>query len=102
MITVHHLGISQSERIVWLCEELGIDYKLVHHTRDPIMSPESLTKQPGNDIGQAPFFEDDSNGVTMTESGAIAEYIANKYGNGKLIVKLDHPHYGDYLQWFRT
>jgi glutathione S-transferase len=35
MLTIHHLGISQSERIIWLCEELGIDYALVHHDRDP-------------------------------------------------------------------
>lgn len=36
MLTIHHLGISQSERVVWLCEELGIPYTLKHYTRDPV------------------------------------------------------------------
>lgn len=100
MITLHHLGVSQSERIVWLLEELGLEYKLIKYTRDPLLSPESLKSQPGNDIGQAPFFEDDSNGVKLTESGAIAEYIATKYGGGKLTLRPDDPHYGDYCQWW--
>lgn len=44
MLTIHHLGRSQSERIVWLCEELGVDYTLVHHVRDPAtnLSPPAL------------------------------------------------------------
>ena len=100
MLIVHHLGVSQSERIVWLCEELGVEYKLIKYTRDPLLSPESLKSRPGNDLGQAPFFEDDSNGVKLSESAAIAEYVASRYGNGKLIVKPTDPNYGDYLQWW--
>ena len=44
MLTIHHLGRSQSERIVWLCEELGLEYALVQHTRDPVtmLSPPKL------------------------------------------------------------
>ena len=100
MITVHHLGVSQGERVIWVCEELGIDYKLITYTRDPLLSPDSLKKVPGNDIGQAPFFEDDSNGVKLSESAAIVEYIAEKYGRGKLILKPGDARHGDYLQWF--
>ena len=39
MLIVHHLGRSQSERIVWLCEELGVDYELKRYERDPLMRP---------------------------------------------------------------
>lgn len=86
--------------MVWICEELGIDYKLISYTRDPLLSPPSLKDVPGNDIGQAPFFEDDSNGVKLSESAAIVEYIAEKYGNGRLISKPGDPNHGNYLQWF--
>ena len=77
MITVHHLGISQSERIVWLFEELGIEYKLVKHTRAPMLSPESLTSIPGNNTGKAPFIEDPDAGITMSESAAICDYVVS-------------------------
>lgn len=78
MITVHHLGISQSERIVWLMEELGLEYKLVKHVRDPIMAPESITSVPGNKTGKAPFIEDPDAGVTLSESAAICDYVVSK------------------------
>lgn len=87
MITLHHLGISQSERIVWLLEELGLPYKLVKHTRDPVLSPDSLKKLPGNESGKAPFIEDDAAGITLSESGAIVEYIIHTYAGGKLALK---------------
>jgi hypothetical protein len=66
MITVHHLGISQSERIVWLLEELGIEYKLILHTRDPLLSPDSLKSISGNETGKAPFIEDSDAGITLS------------------------------------
>lgn len=100
MLIVHHLGISQSERIVWLCEELGVEYQLVLHTRNPVnlLSPLSLTSIPGNALGAAPIIQDGS--LTLAESGAIAEYIIHKYGGGRLILSPDHPNYTDYLYWF--
>jgi len=100
MLTVHHLGVSQGERVVWLCEELGLDYKIVKHTRAPLGSPESLKSIPGNELGTSPFIEDDSNGVRLSESGAVLEYLATKYGDGRLMLKPDDAHYADYLQWF--
>jgi glutathione S-transferase len=100
MLTVHHLGISQSERVVWLCEELEIEYKLVKHTRDPILAPESLTSLPGNKTGKAPFMEDPETGVALSESAAICEYIARKYGNDRLILGPSHKNFADYLYWF--
>ena len=58
MLRIHHLGHSQSERIVWLCEELAIPYAIVKHTRDPVtrLSPPSLTAL--HPLGAAPLIED--------------------------------------------
>ena len=100
MITVHHLGISQSERIVWLFEELGIPYKLVKHTRDPLLSPDSLKSIPGNDTGKAPFIEDPEANVTLSESSAICEYVIYRYADGRLAAKADDKHFADFLYWF--
>lgn len=101
-LTVHHLGISQSERIVLLCEELGIDYKLVHHTRDPLTSPESLSSLPGNSTGKAPFITDDSVSppLALSESAAICEYIIETYGSGTFIIRPGQPGFSDYIYWF--
>jgi len=98
MLTVHHLGRSQSERIVWLCEELGIPYELKRYERDPTMRlapPEYKALHP---IGTAPVISDD--GVVIGESGAIIEYILGKYGKGKLARHPSHPEYTSYLYWF--
>src|SRR3569833_2740475 len=83
MLTIHHLGRSQSERNVWLCEEQGLDYQLVRHTRDPgtmLSPPEVRALHP---MGSAPVIED--GGVKLAESGAIVEYILTKYGRGRLV-----------------
>jgi glutathione S-transferase len=100
VLKVHHLGISQSERIVFLCEELAIPYDLILHTRDPMLAPESLKSIPGNLTGKSPFLEDTSAGITLSESGAIAEYIIHRHGSGKLAVPPSAPNYADYLFWF--
>lgn len=73
MLTIHHLGRSQSERILWLCEELGLPYDLRLYARDPvtILAPPEL--QALHPIGAAPIIED--NEVVLAESGAIVEYI---------------------------
>lgn len=98
MLTVHHLGISQSDRIVWLCEELGLDYELVRYERDPISSvapPEYKALHP---YGTAPIITDGD--LALGESGAIVEYIIAKYGNGRLALTASHPGFTDYLYWF--
>jgi glutathione S-transferase len=100
VLRVHHLGISQSERIVFLCEELGIPYELKLHTRAPMLSPESLKSIPGNVTGKAPFIEDTDSDITLSESGAVAEYIIQRHGNGRLSVKPSEPNYAQYLYWF--
>jgi glutathione S-transferase len=98
MLTVHHLGISQSDRIVWLCEELEIPYALKLYARDPVTRlapPEYKALHPA---GTAPVITDGD--VTLGESGAIIDYIIHRYGGGRLAVSPSSPGYVDYLRWF--
>jgi glutathione S-transferase len=98
MLTVHHLGKSQSERIVWLCEELEIPYELKRYTRDAktmLAPPDYKALHP---IGTAPVITDGE--VVLAESGAVVEYIIARYGNGRLMLRADHPGFAQYLYWF--
>lgn len=100
MITIHHLQISQSERILWLMEELGLPYNLVLHKRAPSLAPDSLKNIPGNQTGKSPFIEDPDAGITLSESGAICDYIIQVYGDGRLAFKPSHKNFKDYLYWY--
>ena len=95
VLTVHHLGRSQSERIVWLCEELGLDYELRVYDRSPLLAPPELKKL--HPLETAPVITDGD--VTLGESGAIMEYILVKYGKGRLVVGPAEDNYADYLYW---
>jgi glutathione S-transferase len=96
MITIHHLGVSQSDRIVWLMEELGLPYRLEWYDRGPdgLAPPEYLALHPA---ATAPVIEDGS--LRLAESGAIVEYISHRYGGGRLSVTPDRREYPDYLYW---
>ncbi|MGE5639325.1 MAG: glutathione S-transferase family protein [Clostridia bacterium] len=97
MLTVHHLGRSQSERIVWLCEELGIDYDLRRYERDSVTRlapPEYKALHP---IGTAPVIQDGD--LVLGESGAIMEYVIAKHGGGRLARPAGHPEFASYLYW---
>jgi glutathione S-transferase len=98
MLTIHHLGHSQSERIIWLCEELGVPYALVRYDRDPvtILSPPALEAL--HPLGAAPVIQDGP--LLLAESAAITEYIMTKHGSGRLRLGPDHPNFADYLYWF--
>jgi glutathione S-transferase len=97
MLTVHHLGISQSERIVWLCEELDIPYDLVRYERDKVTRLAPAQYRALHPAGTAPVITDGD--IVLAESGAIIEYISAKYGNGRLAVASDAPNFADYLFW---
>jgi glutathione S-transferase len=78
MLTVHHLGKSQSERIVWLCEELEVPYALKRYTRDAqtmLAPPDYKALHP---IGAAPVITDGD--LVLAESGAVVDYIIATYG----------------------
>jgi len=98
MITVHHLGVSQSERVVWLCEELGIPYTLKRYERDPVtkLAPEAYRAL--HPMGIAPVITDED--TVLAESGAILEYLIAKYGQGRLAVTPAAQNFADYLFWF--
>lgn len=98
MLTVHHLGRSQSERIVWLCEELGLDYVLETYARDPKTGLAPDAYRDLHPMGIAPVIVDGD--VTLAESGAIVEYLLARHGGGRLTVGPDAPNYTDYLFWF--
>jgi glutathione S-transferase len=96
MITIHHLGVSQSERIVWLMEELGLPYRLkwYNRTESGAAPSEYLALHPA---AMAPVIEDD--GKCLTESAVIVEYICHRYAGGALTVRPDQDNYPDYLYW---
>ncbi len=98
MLIVHHLGKSQSERIVWLCEELEIPYELKRYTRDAVTMlapPEYKALHP---IGAAPVITDGD--LVLAESGAIVDYIMAKYGKGRLTPAASDPGFAQFLYWF--
>ncbi|WP_437896814.1 glutathione S-transferase family protein [Sorangium sp. So ce124] len=97
-LIVHHLGRSQSERIVWLCEELGLDYELKRYERrrdNRMAPPEYKALHP---MGTAPIITDGQ--LVLGESGAIVDYLIATHGEGRLAVQRGQPGFADYLYWF--
>lgn len=98
MLTVHHLGVSQSERIVWLCEELELTYDLKRYDRrtDNRLAPDEYKAL--HPMGIAPVIND--GGIVLGESGAICDYLCARYGKGRLQPAPEHPDFADHLFWF--
>ncbi|MBB3046441.1 glutathione S-transferase [Litorivivens lipolytica] len=96
MLTVYHLAVSQSDRVVWMLEELGIDYQLEWFDRgdDLLAPPEYLELHPA---GMSPVVRDGDK--LLTESAAILEYLSYRYADGKYSVKPEEEDYADYLYW---
>ncbi|KAL5340261.1 glutathione S-transferase [Aspergillus crustosus] len=95
-LTIHHLHVSSSERVVWLCEELSIPYSLKTYTRSPLLAPAELKSL--HPQGSAPTIQDGD--LILAETGACIEYIARKHGGGRLLLDISHPNYADFLYWF--
>lgn len=83
MITVHHLEKSRSHRVLWLLEELGVPYQLEVYRRDPktMLAPAALAKV--HPLGKSPVVTED--GVSVAESGAILEYLAERHGGDRWV-----------------
>lgn len=81
-ITVHHLNNSRSQRILWLLEELGLEYEVKRYERDSetMLAPDSLRSV--HPLGKSPVITDEE--LTLAESGAIVEYLVERYDNGRL------------------
>ena len=80
-ITLHHLENSRSQRIIWLLEELGLDYEIKRYERDPKTSKAPASLKAIHPLGKSPMIEDD--GDVIIETAAIVEYLVAKAG-GKL------------------
>lgn len=98
MLTVHHLSASQSDRIVWLCEELGVPYSLKRYDRDPETRMAPAEYRALHPSGTAPVISDGP--LVLAETGAIIEYIIAKHGGGRLKLACSDPEFANYLFWF--
>ncbi|MEM7082779.1 MAG: glutathione S-transferase [Pseudomonadota bacterium] len=97
MIVVHHLQNSRSQRILWMLEELGVDYKVKRYERDAstqLAPPELLDVHP---LGKSPVISDGDR--VIAESGAIVEYLAREYGDGQLAPPVGSDDYNTYQYW---
>lgn len=97
MITVHHLENSRSQRILWLLEELGTEYEIKRYGRDKqtgLAPPELLDVHP---LGKAPVITDGDE--TVAESGAIIEYLMDRYDDGPLRPAAGTPERLAYNYW---
>ena len=98
MLTVHHLGKSQSECIVWLCEELEIPYELKRYARDVATMLAPADYKALHSIGTPPVIADVD--VVLAELGAVVEYIVEKYGEGRLKLSASHLDFAQFLYSF--
>ena len=94
MIKLYHAPWSRSVRIVWLLEELGLPYELISA---PIAPPAPKPFAQNTPFGKVPAIEDQ--GTAMSESGAILEYVLERYGNGRLVPRRDSALWAPFLQW---
>lgn len=97
MIRVHHLESSRSQRILWLLEELELDYEITHYARDPQTQRAPASMREVHPLGKSPILE--HGGTVLAESGAIVEYVVNRLAGGRLGVAPDADEYADYLYW---
>lgn len=83
MIEVHHLNNSRSQRVLWLLEELGLAYEVVKYQRnaETNLAPPSLREI--HPLGKSPVVKDGD--LVVIESGAILQYLADRYGEGRLL-----------------
>lgn len=97
MLTVHHLENSRSQRILWLLEELGLDYEIKRYGRDKETSLAPPELRDVHPLGKAPIIDD--SGLVIAESGAIVEYLVGKYDDGTLLPADGTPERLAYTYW---
>lgn len=96
-LIVHHLNNSRSQRVLWALEELGLPYEIKHYQRDAVTNlapPELKAVHP---LGKSPLLED--GGIVIEESGAIIQYLLDKYGKGRFQPAPGSPEALRHLQW---
>lgn len=97
MIVVHHLNNSRSQRVLWLLEELGLEYEVKRYARDrkTMLAPESLRAI--HPLGKSPVVTEA--GGTIAESGAIVEFLLERHGGGRLAPPAGTPERLRYTYW---
>ena len=97
MLILHHLNNSRSQRIIWLLEELGVEYEIKPYQRDPDTQRAPAELKAVHQLGKSPVLEDD--GLIIAETGAIIVYLLDKFGNGKLRPEKGTQEYVDYVHF---
>lgn len=97
MIILHHLNNSRSQRILWMLEELKLDYEIKRYQRDPVtnLAPQSLKDV--HPLGKSPVITDGD--ITVAESGAIIDYLSRQYGQETMVPQANSEAYRDYSYW---
>lgn len=97
MLKIHHLNNSRSQRILWLCEELGLDYEIIPYQRDAVtnLAPPELKK--AHPLGKSPVIQDGD--LVIAESGAVVEYIIATYGKGQMQPAPASADHWRYVEW---
>jgi len=97
MLVVHHLDNSRSQRVLWLLEELAIPYEIAFYKRDPktMLAPPALRAV--HPLGKSPIVTDGD--LTLVESGAMVEYLVDRYGEGRLAPAVGTPARLRYTRW---
>lgn len=97
MITLHHLEHSRSQRVLWLLEELDLDYEIHHYQRDPKTSLAPPELREVHPLGKSPVLTDGER--TLAESAVIVEYLARTYGKGRWAPEPGDAAYWDFSYW---
>ena len=97
MLNVHFVAGTRSGRVVWLLEELGLEYEvnIMPFTKEGLKSPEHRSRHA---LGRVPVLEDGD--ISIFESGAIIDYVLERHENGGLKPNSDAPEFPFYLQWY--
>ena len=97
MIKIHHLEDSRSQRILWLLEELGLDYEVIRYERDPETRLAPDTLRAVHPLGKSPILEDGD--VIVAETGAIIEYVIDTHGSGQMKPAAGTPEQRAWTYW---
>lgn len=97
MLTIHHLNNSRSQRLLWLLEELNVEYKLEKYQRDAKTGLAPVELKAVHPLGRSPVLTTEN--VSLAESGAIVEYVVRHYGNGAFAVPEEESSYQQFLFW---
>lgn len=96
MLTLYHLRNSRSDRILWLLEELALDYEIVRYDRDPIFRAPAEMRDV-HELGKSPILRDGE--LVIAESGAIVDYVVTRHGGGRLAPRHAEPAWARYVFW---